>query len=149
LRRVEPRLKAHKQAGFLAVLLCIAALPIAGREAPSAAGVDAVFSAWSGADRPGCALAVQKEGVVIYAKGYGMANLEAAVPNTPDTIFDIGSVSKQFTAMAVVLLAEDRKLSLDDDIREYLPEIPDYGTRITIDQLLHHTSGLRNYTDLL
>lgn len=141
-------MKSRKQACFLASLVCAGALPVAGHEAPSIAGIDAVFAAWSGIDRPGCALAVQKDGVVIYAKGYGMANLEAVVPNTPDTIFDIGSVSKQFTAMAVVLLAEDRKLSLDDDIREYLPEIPDYGTRITINQLLHHTSGLRNYTDL-
>ena len=142
------RLNSTQHAWFLAVLLYAGALPVAGYETPSIPRVDAVFAAWSGIDHPGCALAVQKDGVVIYAKGYGMANLEAEVPNTPDTIFDIGSVSKQFTAMAVVLLAQDHKLSLDDDIREYLPEIPDYGNRITINQLLHHTSGLRNYTDL-
>jgi len=110
--------------------------------------VDRVFGAWSGTDRPGCAVAVERSGRVVYARGYGMANLEAAVANTPNTVFDIGSVSKQFTAMAIVLLAEDGKLSLDDDIRKYLPEIPDYGTPITIRHLLHHTSGLRNYTDL-
>ncbi len=110
--------------------------------------VDAVFSAWSGTDRPGCALAVAQAGEIVYAHGYGMANLESATPIRPESIFDVGSVSKQFTAMAVIMLSLDGRLSLDDDIRKYLPELPDYGDKITIRHLLNHTSGLRNYTDL-
>lgn len=110
--------------------------------------VDEVFTAWTGSDRPGCAVAVSRDGTVLYARGYGMANLEASLPNGPDTVFDVGSVSKQFTAMAVLLLVDDGKLGLDDDIRRYLPEIPDYGSTVTVRHLLQHTSGLRNYTDL-
>ncbi len=116
--------------------------------APEPAAIDAVFSAWTGDDRPGCALAVTRRGAVVYAHGYGMANLEAGLANAPDVVFDIGSVSKQFTAMAVLLLVEDRRLALRDDVRKYLPELPDYGRVITVEDLLHHTSGLRNYTDL-
>lgn len=130
------------------VVLCFATGRFAAAGAVADVAVDAVFARYSASDRPGCALAVEKSGRVLYARGYGTANLEAAIPITPGTIFDIGSVSKQFTAMAVVLLIEDGRLALDDDIRKYLPEIPDYGARITIGHLLHHTSGLRNYTDL-
>ena len=132
--------------GVLLGLACV--VPVRADVGAARAEVDAVFSAWSGNDRPGCALAVVQAGTVTYARGYGMANLETGTPITPDSIFDIGSVSKQFTAMAVVLLAQDGRLSLDDDVRKYLPELPDYGTTITVANLLHHTSGLRNYTDL-
>ena len=79
--------------------------------------VDEVFAAWTGSDRPGCAVAVSRDGTVLYARGYGMANLEASLPNGPDTVFDVGSVSKQFTAMAVLLLVDEGKLGLDDDIK--------------------------------
>jgi CubicO group peptidase (beta-lactamase class C family) len=92
---------------------------------------------------------VSRDGQVIYENGYGMANLELDVPITPASIFHVASVSKQFTAMAIALLARDGKLSLDDDIRRYLPEIPNYGHRITIRHLLQHTSGLRDQWDLL
>jgi len=135
--------------GVLGSLLGLAlTTPVGADVGTTRADVDSVFAAWSGKDRPGCALAVVQGTTVSYARGYGMANLEAGVANTPETVFDIGSVSKQFTAMAVLLLVQDGLLSLDDDVRKYVPELPDYGATITIANLLHHTSGLRNYTDL-
>ena len=110
--------------------------------------VDRVFADWNTTSSPGCALAVVKDGHIVYEHGYGMANLELNIAITPQSVFDIGSVSKQITAMAMLLLAQEHKLSLDDDVRKYLPEIPDYGSTITIRHMLHHTSGLRNYDDL-
>ncbi len=110
--------------------------------------VDRVFADWNTTSSPGCALAVVKDGHIVYEHGYGMANLELGIAITPQSVFDIGSVSKQITAMAILLLAQEHKLSLDDDVRKYLPEIPDYGSTITIRHMLHHTSGLRNYDDL-
>ncbi|HEV8498846.1 MAG TPA: serine hydrolase domain-containing protein [Gemmatimonadaceae bacterium] len=111
--------------------------------------VDKVFDAWRTTDSPGCALGVSRNGHVVYERGYGMANLETGTPITPSSIFHVASVSKQFTAMAIMLLARDGKLSIDDDIRKYLPEIRDYGTPITIRHLLTHTSGLRDQWELL
>ena len=110
--------------------------------------VDRIFSQWNTTSSPGCALAVVKDGHIVYEHGYGMANLELGVAITPQSVFDIGSVSKHVTAMAILLLVHDGKLSLDDDVRKYLPEMPDYGSTITLRHLLHHTSGLRNYDDL-
>jgi CubicO group peptidase (beta-lactamase class C family) len=92
---------------------------------------------------------VARRGAILYEKGYGTADLDHDVPITSSTVFDVGSVSKQFTAATVVLLAERGKLSLDDDIRAYLPEIPDYGKPISIRQLIHHTSGMRDYLDVM
>src|SRR6185436_10937399 len=86
---------------------------------------------------------------IAYEKGYGSANLEHGVPITPTTPFIMGSVSKQFTAAAIALLVEDGKLKLDDDVRKWVPELPDYGTSITIDHLVHHTSGLRDFWALV
>jgi CubicO group peptidase (beta-lactamase class C family) len=111
--------------------------------------VDRVFTAWRDTDGPGCALSVALKGRVVYERGYGMANLETSTPIRPGSIFHVASVSKQFTAMAIMLLARDGKLSVDDDIRKYLPEIPDYGTPIAIRHLLTHTSGLRDQWDLI
>ncbi|MGK2961998.1 MAG: serine hydrolase domain-containing protein [Gemmatimonadaceae bacterium] len=111
--------------------------------------VNRVFAVWSATDGPGCALGVSRNGEVVYQNGYGMANLELDVPITPASIFHVASVSKQFTAAALMLLAHDGKLSLDDDVRIHLPELPDYGHRITIRHLLTHTSGLRDQWDLL
>ena len=110
--------------------------------------VDRIFAEWNTTSSPGCALAVVKDGHIVYEHGYGMANLELGVAITPQSVFDIGSVSKHVTAMAILLLVHDGKLALDDDIRKYLPEMPDYGSTITLRHLLHHTSGLRNYDDL-
>ena len=114
-----------------------------------AARVDSVFSAIDGTARPGCALGVSRNGELVYQRGYGMANLETGTAITPASIFHVASISKQFTAMAVALLAQDGKLSLDDDIRKYLPEIPDYGHRITLANLIRHTSGIRDQWNLL
>jgi CubicO group peptidase (beta-lactamase class C family) len=111
--------------------------------------VDAVFAEWTGTATPGCALGVSRDGKVDYVRGYGMSNLEYDVPIGPDSIFHIASISKQFTAFAIELLAREGKLSLDDDIRKYLSELPDYGKRITIAHLMHHTSGLRDQWNLL
>ncbi|HSD17906.1 MAG TPA: serine hydrolase domain-containing protein [Thermomonas sp.] len=101
------------------------------------------------ADAPGCAVGVYRGSTLLHAGGYGMANLELQVPITAASAFDIGSTSKQFTAMSALLLAADGRLSLDDDIRKHLPELPAYASRITIRQLLHHTGGVRDYIDLL
>lgn len=110
--------------------------------------IDAVFKDF-GATTPGCALGIYRAGQVLYAKGYGMADLDLGVPIRPETVFDIGSTSKQFTAAAIVLLANDGKLKFADDVRKYIPELPDYGHVITVDNLLQHTSGLRDYDGLL
>jgi CubicO group peptidase (beta-lactamase class C family) len=115
----------------------------------SLSSIDELFAPWNKPDSPGCAMAVIKEGEVIYERGYGCANLEYGTPITPSSVFYIASVSKQFTAMSVLLLVQQGKLSLDDDIRKHLPDIPDFGRVITIRHLIHHTSGLRDFEELL
>jgi CubicO group peptidase (beta-lactamase class C family) len=112
------------------------------------ARVDAIFAAHAGADRPGCAVSAMRGEALLLERGFGMAHLEHDVPITPLTVFEAGSVSKQFTAAAILLLARDGRLKLTDDIRKHLPEMPDYGVPITIEQLLNHTSGLRDWGDL-
>jgi CubicO group peptidase (beta-lactamase class C family) len=111
--------------------------------------VDALFAPWSGTTTPGCAVAVSRDGALDYARGYGMGSLEYDVAITPESIFHVASVSKQFTAFAIGLLAQDGKLSLDDDIRKYLPELPDYGQTVTIAQMVHHTAGMREEFHLM
>jgi CubicO group peptidase (beta-lactamase class C family) len=111
--------------------------------------VDELFKQWDKPDTPGCAVAIIKDGKIVYKKGYGMADLEHDVPITPKTIFTPGSISKQFTAMCILLLAEQKKISLDDDIKKYFPKFPDYGHTVTIRHLIHHTSGIRDYTALV
>ncbi|MXW00552.1 MAG: serine hydrolase [Holophagales bacterium] len=121
----------------------------AGLTPEAAAQVDAVFKLWDRETTAGCAVSVTKAGETVYARGFGMAHLEQPAPITPETIFEAGSVSKQFTAAAIVLLALDGKLSLDDPVREYLPELPDFGAPVTIRHLLTHTSGLRTFRPLV
>jgi CubicO group peptidase (beta-lactamase class C family) len=111
--------------------------------------VDKVFEKWDKTDSPGCALGIYKDGHVIYERGYGMANLNDDVVITPATVFHVASMSKQFTAASIILLAQQGKLSLDDDVHKYVPELPDFGERITIRHLIHHTSGLRDQWALL
>jgi CubicO group peptidase (beta-lactamase class C family) len=113
------------------------------------ARVDAVFRTFDRVDSPGCAVGVYRDGRILYARGYGMANLELGVPNTPRTVFDIGSISKEFAATAVLLLAQEGKLSLSDDVRKYFPEMPAYASGVTIRHLLNHTSGIRDYLTLM
>jgi len=106
--------------------------------------IDAIFESVNKHDSTGAAVGVIEHGKLVYEKGYGSANLEYNIPIVPDTIFHVASVSKQFTAMAVVLLERDGKLSIDDDVHKYLPELPDYGQKITLRNLLQHTSGIRD-----
>ncbi len=112
--------------------------------------VDEVFADLTKAGSPGCALGVYRDGRVIYSKGYGLANIEESVAISPKSVFDIGSTSKQFTAASILLLEKQGKLSVNDDVRKYIPELPDYsqgktGKKVTILQMLNHTSGVRDY----
>src|SRR5580693_4975937 len=111
--------------------------------------VDKVFEKWNRTDSPGCAVGVYKDGQTVYEHGYGMANLNDDVPITPETVFHVASMSKQFTAASILLLAQQGKLSLDDDVHKYIPELPDFGERITLRHMMHHTSGLRDQWSLL
>ena len=110
--------------------------------------VDEIFSQYAKPDSPGCALGIYRNGAIAYSHGYGMASLELGVPITPQTVFDIGSTSKQFTAFSILLLQQQGKLSVNDDIRKFLPQMPDYGKPITLHHLMTHTSGLRDYAGL-
>jgi CubicO group peptidase (beta-lactamase class C family) len=118
-------------------------------EEKSAAAVDEVFSDLTKPGSPGCALAVYRDGKILYAKGYGLANIEENVAITPQSVFDIGSTSKQFTAASILLLEKQGKLSINDDVRKHIPELPSYGQKVTILHLLNHTSGLRDYLILM
>ena len=120
------------------------ALDLAQRKA-----IDSVFRPYNIPGVPGCALGVFRGGRIAYARGYGWADLERRVPITPATLFDIGSTSKQFAAASIALLAEEHKLSFNDEVRKYIPELPDYGAPLTIDNMMRHTSGLRDYAGLL
>ncbi|WP_309739060.1 MULTISPECIES: serine hydrolase domain-containing protein [unclassified Chamaesiphon] len=111
--------------------------------------VDRLFTQWDKPNSPGCALAVIQNGEIIYKRGYGMANLEYDIPITPNSVFDIGSNSKQFTAMCIVLLARQNLLTLDDELQKHIPEIPQYTHPITLRHLSCHTSGLRDYLTLM
>lgn len=118
---------------FLFLCCClVATAPAQTPEDPLTKKVDQLFATWDKPDSPGAAIAVIKDGAVVYKHGYGSANLEYNIPITPQTVFHVASVSKQFTAFSIVLLANQGKLSLDDDIRKHLPEVPDFGKKITI-----------------
>jgi CubicO group peptidase (beta-lactamase class C family) len=117
--------------------------------AVDAAAIDKIFERWDRTSSPGCAVGVSQGGQVVHTKGYGMANLEYGIRNWPTTVFESGSVAKQFTAAAIALLAQDGKLSIDDPVRKYVPELPDFGTPIVIRHLLNHTSGLRSQWPML
>lgn len=111
--------------------------------------IDGVFADFN-PSTPGCAFALVDHGRTVYEQGYGLASVEHGVAIDPHrTVFDIGSLSKQFTAASILLLAHDGRLSLDDDIRTYVPELPRYGATVTLRQLLHHTSGISDYLELL
>jgi CubicO group peptidase (beta-lactamase class C family) len=114
-----------------------------------ASKVDQIFSAYVKPGSPGCSLGVIRDGEFVYRKAYGLASLELAVPLSSQSVFYIASASKQFTAASVVLAAEQGFLSLDDDVRKYIPELPDYGHAITLRQMIHQTSGFRDVFELL
>ncbi len=111
--------------------------------------VDKIFEQWDNDDTPGAALGIFKDGRIIYARGYGLANLEYSIPITPQTVFRIGSTSKQFTAMCIAILVDQGKLSLDDNVRKYIPEMQELDTPYTIRHLVHHQSGFRDYITLM
>jgi CubicO group peptidase (beta-lactamase class C family) len=112
------------------------------------AAIDSVFAPWNRTDGPGCTVGVEHEGRRV-TRAYGMADLEDRIALTPESVIETGSVAKQFTSAVLLLLERQGKLSLDDDIRKHLPEVPDFGKPITIRHLLHHTSGLRDQWGLL
>lgn len=138
-------------AGLLAVLVgsTAAAQESSNRESSVEERMDAVFASMDNTRSPGCAVSVMEEGEAAFSRGYGMANLEYGIPIVPSSIFHVASVSKQFTAFAVALLVAEGKVSWEDDIREYAPEVPDFGKRITLRHLANHTSGIRDQWSLL
>lgn len=129
----------------LAVFGCGGSITAAGvDDGERARQVDALFAKWDKPDMPGAAVAVIHHGKIIYERGFGAANLEYGIRIRPETVFHVASVSKQFTAMAIVLLEREGKLSIDDEVHKHLPELPDYGHPITLRHLLQHTSGIRD-----
>ena len=107
--------------------------------------IDVLFQEWNTDTTPGVAIGVIQDGELVFSKGYGMANLEHKIPITPNSVFDIASVSKQFCAFSIAMLADEGSIALDDDIRKYIPEVPDFGHTITIRHLVHHISGIRDW----
>ncbi len=137
--------RSRRRSAIAVVLLGLALSACAdSMQSPSLQEVDAVFASYDAPGSVGCALGVAQNGEFLYRKGYGYANLDWDIPITPATVFYVGSVSKQFTAATIALLAQNGLLSLDDNIRQYLPEMPDYDPPVTIRHVLHHTSGIRN-----
>ena len=159
LRVFRPFPGVRVAAALALVLSLLPALEISAQSPPASAQpvdsaslvsrIDSVFAPWRGTDRPGCAVAVSHRGQVIVERAYGMADIESSVPMTPNTVVHAASLAKQVTALSVLLLARDGKLSLDDDVRRWLPELPYDRTPITVRQLLTHTSGLRDFFELL
>ena len=138
---------AHARRGLLALGLLAVALAVPGAEAaqPSAAALDAVFAKWDREDSPGCAVGALRNGEFVFRGAYGMANLDHAVPLTPDSIFRMASVSKQFTVAAVLVAEEQGLLSLEDPLRKHFPDLPGWADPVRIRHLVHHTSGIRDY----
>jgi CubicO group peptidase (beta-lactamase class C family) len=143
---MKPHLRSLARSLVLLVALGIAGADVRA-QAPSdaVARIDRIFESFDSARSPGCAVGVARNGETVLERAWGMAELEHRVANAPGTIFEAGSVSKQFTAAAVVLLALEGTLSLDDDVRRWVPEVPDYGERITLRHMITHTSGLRDW----
>ena len=142
----RPNISRRLAASALGICLLAAAGDV---RAGNTAEVDRLFAQWDRPDSPGAAVVIVKDGAVVYQHGYGCADLEHRIPITPQTRFDVASVAKQFTGLSVALLVEQGKLSVDDDIHKYLPDVPDFGKPITIRHLLHHTSGLRDWPETL
>lgn len=136
---------------MLRMMLVLFVLPatLAAQQLDLSAVADTVFARWNSTHGPGCAVGVAQQGKVLLTRGYGMADLESDAPITVETIFESGSVAKQFTAAATVLLALDGRLSLDDPVQQYVPELPTYDRPLTIRHLLTHTSGLREWSSLV
>jgi CubicO group peptidase (beta-lactamase class C family) len=121
----------------------------AAEQPPWAGAVDALFAQWDRPDSPGCALGVIQDGKLVYSRGYGQASLEHSVPISAHTVFDIGSTSKQFTAASIGLLVQDGKLGVADEIHDWVPELAPWDQPVTLDHMLHHTSGIPDYLGLM
>jgi CubicO group peptidase (beta-lactamase class C family) len=134
---------------YVTLLLCLFGSVSALPAEPDTASVDRIFASYDKPTSPGCALGVIHNGGFVYRRGYGQGSLELAVPLTSESVFYMGSISKQFTAASVVIAAHRGLLSLDDDVHKYIPELPDYGHPITLRQMLNHTSGFRDVLTLL
>lgn len=152
------RMRGHRQlnvaqarARAVGMLLIVASAPLEGQAAGGVDGsaVDAVFSAYNRSDAPGCAVGVIRDGALAFGRGYGMANLEHGIAISPHTVFRTGSVGKQFTAAAIAIAARDGYIALDDPMRRWIPELAVHGDEPTIRQVVHHTSGLRDYLTLM
>jgi len=133
--------------GILIPLICLIGIQASGQIKGSQA-IDSLFSEWNNTHSPGCALGIIQDGTLIYGRGYGQANLEYTIPNTDSTVFRIGSTSKQFTAACIIRLVEQGKLTLDNSLKDLFPAFPDYAAKITVQHLLNHTSGIRDYLQL-
>ena len=136
-------MKRHATAFVLSSVL--AAITVSAAQVPVTKETREQIFAGLNNSTPGCAVGLAVRGTTVWRAAYGMADLERGVANTPETIFEAGSVAKQFTAMAILLLARDQRLSLDDPVRKHVPELPDYGAPLTIRHMLTHTSGLRDW----
>ena len=139
----------HISTPMLALLFSASLFAGPETHAQESGQVDAIFADREAGEKPGCAVVVVKDGSVAYENGYGMADLEHHVKITPQSVFDVASVAKQFTGLGVAMLIEQGKLKVAQDIRSILPWVPDFGRPITIDNLLHHTSGLRDWPETL
>lgn len=141
---------------FLALISIVAAIVSTVAQVPDKekviAGAERAFekaAKTNSGPAPGCAVGVSLNGVSVFEKAFGLAEMEHNIPNTPQTIFESGSVAKQFTAAALVLLQQDGKLNIDDPVRKYIPELPDYGKPLTIRHMLNHTAGLRDWGSVM
>jgi len=134
-------------AALLAMLLTAGPAAAVPSLAELAVGVDRIFGEIDDRTMPGCAVGVVHDGRYVLARGYGLANLEHDLPVTTRSVFRIGSVSKQFTAMAIAILAERGDLDLDADVHDYLPELRDYGHKVTLRQMIHHVAGMGDYDE--
>ena len=129
---------------LIVCILCVASFSVQAQATDTTRLIDEIFSQWNNAT-PGGSVLVSRDGKIIYQKAFGLADLEHNTPNTIETIFEAGSVSKQFTAASILLLATEGKLSAQDDVRKYIPELPVYDAPIIIQHLLNHTSGLKDW----
>lgn len=142
--RVPKRIHYHIIAYAVFILFCIPTQAYEFNER-----VDRLFRKWDRTDTPGCSVAVVKDGEFVYENSFGMASLKFGIPNSPDTIYRIGSNTKQFTVFAIYLLEKDGLLELHDEVQLYIDVFPDFGESITIQHLIYHTSGLRDYFGLM
>jgi CubicO group peptidase (beta-lactamase class C family) len=148
-RSQAPNPRAWQTSAAIVGLTCVLVLPASkpAHAQDKTTEIDKIFS-WVTPGMPGCSVAVSHNGKQVVSRGYGLADLERDVPITPNTVFDAASVVKQFVAAATLSLVEDGRLSLTEDVRKYIPELPDYGHKITLDHLMTHTSGIRDWTGL-